>query len=249
MTAFLPDVPADLIRAFLERSPGNEIKTGKFDSPESSSALVANAFGWFLERPGKLPALPGLSGWPARRVTLEAEMRFPWAGGRHPWLDVGIETAGQIIGIESKRYEPFRPAKVNSFSDAYDRPVWGERMVRYTSLRKTHANGAQRFDVLDAVQLVKHAYGLRTQAQKAGKTAVLVYLYAEPPTWANGRAVDPVRLAEHRADIARFGQAVAGDEVQFMALRWSDLLANWAEGPAALASHSARIEARFGPLG
>ena len=43
MTNILPHLPADLILAALSRSPGNELRTGKFDSPESSAALVANA--------------------------------------------------------------------------------------------------------------------------------------------------------------------------------------------------------------
>ena len=43
---------------------------------------------------------------------------------------------------------------------------------------------------IDAVQLVKHAYGLRTQGLKRARGAVLVYLYAAPARWANGKPVD-----------------------------------------------------------
>ena len=43
-------------------------------------------------------------------------MRFSWSGGLHPWLDVGIQTAERLIGIESKRYEPFRDHKTATFS-------------------------------------------------------------------------------------------------------------------------------------
>ena len=59
MPDFLPDLPVDAVLACLTRAPGNEIRSGKFDSPESSSALAANAFGWFLTRPQVLPPLPG----------------------------------------------------------------------------------------------------------------------------------------------------------------------------------------------
>ena len=84
----LPHLPRVLILDAYARAAGKELE-GKADSPESSSALVANAFGWFLDRPQSLPPLPGLTGvtWPAR-VTLEANVRFPWRGGLHPWLDV-----------------------------------------------------------------------------------------------------------------------------------------------------------------
>ena len=47
---FLPEVPGPEIEAILEAASGNEIGTGKFDNPESSAALAANAFGFFLNR-------------------------------------------------------------------------------------------------------------------------------------------------------------------------------------------------------
>ena len=49
-------------------------------------------------------------------------MRFPWKDGRHPWLDVGMESATTLIGIESRRYEPFRPAKASGFAEVGRRP-------------------------------------------------------------------------------------------------------------------------------
>lgn len=50
----------------------------------------------------------GELGWPPVSVTLEASVRFPWAGGRDPRLDVLIEAGTSFIGIASKPYEPFR---------------------------------------------------------------------------------------------------------------------------------------------
>jgi hypothetical protein len=78
-------VPVGLIKAAYHAAPGNEIEGGNFCSPESSAALVANAFGLFLEHPKHLPALPGTRycGWPAESVALDKEVRFPWAGGMH----------------------------------------------------------------------------------------------------------------------------------------------------------------------
>ena len=40
---FLPGVPAAQVEAMLNAAPGNEIATGKFDSPESSAALAEGA--------------------------------------------------------------------------------------------------------------------------------------------------------------------------------------------------------------
>lgn len=74
MTDFLPGVPAEAVLAALSRSPGNELASGKFASPESSAALAVNAFGWFLDRTGTLPP-----GWqklnisaPLRRITRQS---------------------------------------------------------------------------------------------------------------------------------------------------------------------------------
>jgi hypothetical protein len=248
MPNFLPDLPVDGILECFGRSPGNEIKSGKFDNPESSAALVANAFGWFLNRAGDLPPLPDVPGGQAVSVTLEAEMRFPWSGGRHPWLDVGIETETTLIGIESKRYEPFRPAKATGFSEVYDRPVWGEKMARYTRLRDGLVKGTNGFEALDAAQLIKHAYGIVTRAEKRATGAVLVYLYAEPATWASGKAVDPARIALHRREVAAFGKMVAGDAVVFAPLRWADLLDQWAMF-LKLRPHVKALRERFGVLG
>lgn len=247
MVDFLPGVPADAVLAALGRSPGNELASGKFASPESSAALAVNAFGWFLERPRSLQPLPGVPMGLPEAVEIEAELRFPWSGGRHPWLDAVITTATTLVGVESKRYEPFRPGKASSFSEAFDSRDWGKGMARYTALRVALTAGRQTYRCLDAVQLVKHACALRVQAAKRGLGAVLVYLHAAPATWANGKPVSPEAIARHDAEIADFARAVKGDDVTFIAVRWADLLADWSRTPV-LAGHAAAITARFGPL-
>ena len=65
--SLLPGVPLARIRALYERAPGNELASGKFTSPESSAALVANAFGFFFRRAGKASAFTAHSRlWLAR---------------------------------------------------------------------------------------------------------------------------------------------------------------------------------------
>ena len=245
--AFVPGVPTEAVLAALRRAPGSELASGKFDSPESSAALAANAFGWFLQQPRKLPPLPGVPMGLPETVEIEAEMRFPWAGGRHPWLDAAVTTATTLVGVESKRYEPFRPGKTTTFSEAYDSRDWGPGMARFTAMRKALTEGRQTYRHLDAAQLVKHAYGLRTQGVKRARGAVLVYLHAAPATWANGKPVSPEGIARHEAEIAAFARAVKGDDVTFVALRWSDLLAQWSKHPA-LFAHATTLTGWFGPL-
>lgn len=244
---FLPGVPAESVLAALRRAPGSELASGKFDSPESSAALVANAFGWFLGRPKLLPPLPGIPMGQPDCVEIEAEMRFPWAGGRHPWMDAAITTQTTLVGVESKRYEPFRPRKTSNFSEAYDSRDWGPGMSRYTEMRRALTTGRQKYRHLDAVQLVKHAYGLKTQSIKRAKGAVLVYLHAAPVQWDNGKPVDAAAISRHQSEIADFARAVKGDDVTFVALRWSDLLAEWSKEPA-LFAHATAIKGWFGSL-
>ena len=244
---FLPGVPVEAVMAALRRSPGHELSSGKFDSPESSAALAANAFGWFLNRPQDLAPLPNVPMGQPLEVQIEAEMRFPWSGGRHPWLDAAITTATTLVGVESKRYEPFRPKKALVFSEAYDSRDWGPGMDRWNAMRQALATGAQVYRSLDAVQLVKHAYGLRNQAIKRGRGAVLVYLHAAPAVWANGKPLSAEAIARHGAEIEDFARAVKGDDVTFVALRWADLLAQWSKG-SATRKHAEEISARFGLL-
>ena len=252
---FLPGVPGPEIEAVFNAAAGNEIATGKFDSPESSAALAANAFGFFLKKPSALPALPGCHGetWPARSLALEAEVRFPWSGGRHPVLDCLVTTPSAFIGIESKRFEPFRGKKESVLSDAYWRPVWGERMKGYESIRDGLRSEPRRYKQLDAAQLFKHAFALRTAVHKRlelrGLAPILFYVYAEPEIWpASGKAVDDGARARHRAEIECFAAAVAGDEVIFAACSWRMLLESWArhEG-GGIRAHADAVVERYSP--
>ena len=163
----LPDPEGILAR--YRQAAGNELDK-KFMSPESSSALVANAFGFFRkERALLLPPLPGGAdwGWPAKHLEIEVELRFPWRGGKHPWLDAVVETRTHLIGIESKRFEPFRSEKDPDFSEAH-------RFVN------------------------------------------------------SSRPITSAEHARHRDEIAQFATAVTGDEVQFAACSYRELLAVWA---------------------
>jgi hypothetical protein len=97
--AILDLLNCDRILRCYEHAAGSELLSGKFASPESSAALAANTFGFFLDRPEllSLPAPPVAAG-AAQSVCFETEMRFPWRGGKHPWLDVVITTGNALIG-------------------------------------------------------------------------------------------------------------------------------------------------------
>ena len=250
---FLPGVPRRQIEEIYNAAPGKEIASGKFDSPESSAALAANTFGFFLNRPGDLPPLPGGEDveWPASSLYVEKEVRFPWKGGRHPWLDALVIASSTLIGVEAKRFEPYR-AK-GPFSEAFWRPVWGNQMKGYEKTRDTIGNASDRCAGLDGAQLVKHAFALRTQASSDGEYAerqpILFYLYAEPDAWPrDGKPIDDDAKAAHREAINHFAKSVDGDEVRFIACSYRELLATWerSENPE-VREHAKAVACRFSP--
>ena len=253
---FLPGVPGAQVEAAYRAAAGNEIETGKFDSPESSSALAANAFGFFLNRPGELPPLSGceIEQWPARSVALEQTVRFPWrARWGHPVLDVLVTTSSALIGIESKRFEPFRDRPEASFSDTYWRDVWGGHMNGYQSVRDRLRDDAGLYARLKADQLVKHALGLRTRTspgkQYAGLAPILIYLYAEPDFLPNvGKSIDVDAKAIHRREVEAFAEEVAGDEVRFVVCTYRELLAQWKQvGTPDVREHADAVLRCFSP--
>ena len=165
-------------------------------------------------------------------------MRFPWPGGRHPWLDAVVETETHVIGVESKRFEPFRDVPTPSFSDAFDRDVWREDLVAFARIKDRLRREPTLYRHLDAAQLVKHALGLATQARADGKHAALIYLYAEPDL------VGTAELRLHREEIAHFAEAVSGTSLRFAACSWRAWLKRF---PADAKAHADRLIATFNP--
>lgn len=58
--SFRPGVAAQKCIAALANAGGSELGSGKLLSPESGSAVAADAFGWFYDRPELLPSFKGL---------------------------------------------------------------------------------------------------------------------------------------------------------------------------------------------
>lgn len=255
---FLPGVPGPQIEKILNAAPGDEIRSGKFDSPESSAALAVNAFGYFLNRAQDLPPLPGCNYgvWPATSLALEAEVKSPWKSEHHPHLDVLVTTPLALIGIESKRFEPFRQKQESQhpfFSDKYWRLVWGIRMEGYKRVRDKLDKDARFYTFLNAAQLVRHALALRTRVHQEiecqGLTPILFYLYAEPAIWPTSRVlVDHELKRRHRKEIETFAKDVEGDEVRFISYSYRELLANWKQSRVTeIQAHAEAVIQRFSP--
>lgn len=239
---FLPGVPVDKVTTKLSAAAGNELESGKLESPNSCSALAVNAFGWFMGEPARLPHLPGQIG-EAQEVDIEFQARFPWSGGKHPWLDAAVITSSQLIGVESKRFEPFRGAKAAKLSDAYERPVWGDHMGPFEDLRDQLKQRQLKYKFLDATQLVKHAFGLVTEAGRRGLEPMLVYIFLEPAEMGAKSISTDVHDA-HRKEIADFATRVDGAVVGFNAISYADWLAHWPKD-GAVGEHAQNLRERF----
>jgi len=134
------------------------------------------------------------------------------------------------------------------FSDAYWRDVWGNAMGPFEWLRDGLAKKPLLFAHLDAVQLVKHAFGLRTQAKARGKAPVLAYVYAEPKAWPlpAGRAISSEARAQHAEEVRWFARMAAGAEVLFVSFTYSELLAAFSGSLVAdVREHSALVRGAF----
>jgi hypothetical protein len=116
-------------------------------------------------------------------------------------------------------------------------------MDRYASMRDALRSGELRFRNLDAAQLVKHAFGLVTEARRLSRRPVLFYLYAEPKERGEHKiAAEDHR--RHRDEIAAFVQLVDGDEVTFLSAsyrKWTDSAPPVPDAEA----HLARLRHRF----
>lgn len=245
---FLPGIPAPYVLARLAKADGHEASSGKLASSESSAALAVNTFGWFHDRPGRLPPFAVLGEDLSLPIAVEIEycVRFPWAGGKHPWLDAWVETPEAVIGVESKRFEPFRGQKSGTLSPAYDRRVWHDRMGPFEAMRDTLRSGSEHFRFLDAVQLVKHAFGLVTEGRRKSKRPYLIYLFSEPQEYA-GHSITEADKRAHRDEISHFATYVRGAEVGFGAFSYREWMESWPSADSELLAHRAAIIERFRP--
>ena len=116
----------------------------------------------------------------------------------------------------------------------------------YEHVRDKLRSRAEHFDLLDAAQLVKHAFGLVTEGHRKAKQPYLVYLFAEPAEYA-GHTIDDATRQSHRSEITRFAAAVKGAEVGFGAISYREWLDSWPDLDSELARHRAEILGQFQP--
>jgi hypothetical protein len=234
----LAGLPEEILEDFAAGDGGElDGDPPKFCAAHSSSALAANAFGPFRLNPERL-TLAGLSGF----TEATFEQKLPTGlDGTPPNVDFFASGPEGTVAVESKFTEvlsrqtaDFKP----SYHGAIDRlaePVWREV---YESL----VLDPSRFTHLKAAQLVKHYLGMQNALREYSRPQALVYVYWEP---TNVNAV--IEFSTHRAELAEFAAEVAGSEVQFVALTYAELWAEWEESDtwAGIGDHVEALRARY----
>jgi hypothetical protein len=117
-------------------------------------------------------------------------------------------------------------------------------MDRFAAMRDALRSGELRFRHLDAAQLVKHTFGLVTEARRLTRRPVLFYLYAEPNERGE-RQISAKDRRRHRDEIAAFVQLVDGDEVTFLSSSYRRRI-DAALPVADAEAHLAHLRQRFG---
>ena len=204
-------------------------------SPRELAVTFTDAKGYFISEASVCRVAQVWNCQPVR-CRSKRRSRFPSPGGHHPVLDCLVATPSALIGIESKSFEPFREKGPAVFSDTYWRPVRGDLMKGYERVRDSLRENPHLYAFLDAAQLVKHAFALRSEVHRPGRhqglRPILLYIYAEPEFWPrSGHPLDDGAKTGHRDEIDCFGRCVADDEVPFVSCSYLRLLEAWRSNP------------------
>lgn len=230
----LPGIDLEAIRAEFEAGAGSEF-AGKFRAPHSSSALTVNTFAPIRAR----YADTRIAGESVRIAAFEAKQPTGLTNAQPPHLDVIATGDGAVIAIESKCLEPLSP-KWPNFSPRY-RTLTGRQSesLWFAEMCRLIDSDGETYRHFDAAQMIKHALGLLNGGH--ARPVTLAYLFWEPRD-----AADWPLFTAHRAEIARFAERVAGDDLRFYAQSYPELWVNWAlAGDPWLTRHVAALRARY----
>ena len=221
--------------ADLSAGDGNELQT-KFRAIHSSSGLAVNCFAPFRSQIAALSLKPGEA---FNGLQFERKCPTGLRGGRSPNLDVLLSGPAGIVGIESKLSE-YLGRHSAKFSPAYEQQIRDDRRESgyFREMVRLMAEPGS-YVLLDAAQLIKHAFGLAHTFKD--RPTSLLYLYWEP---ANPE--DSPAFAAHRAEISEFAERVAGATPSFSAMSYPEF---WRElefaGPAWVQAQLAELRQRY----
>ncbi len=209
----------------------------------SSSALAFNFFGPFEQDSSRQQALTRAMDLAEPILGVQFERKCPTGlAGTPPHLDVVLDVGTRIIGIESRFTEWLVPkaSKTAVFDVKYlqrRQKLWESAgLPRSQKMAEAIASGELHFGHVDALQLLKHALGLRACF---GEKASLAYVYLE-------RAGDVG--SAHVRELDTFTSAMS-NELSFRSWTYQELAAALAREQidAPLEAHLKAFSARYFP--
>lgn len=225
--------------ASYESADGNETedsntRLAKMKALHSSSAIVVNLFQYWQ---GKdiYPILKALKMVPAQLSPLNWEIKFeeqfvisedkPNSPAN---IDVVIHAPQSVIGIESKFAEPYYRDKHKGLEKSYvEKPSFWDGLPYLHELAKEISPNNNRFQCLDAAQLIKHVLGLTKGCMnKNGGNSHLRQDFRLLYLWYD---VVGTKGVEHRKEIEQFAEIAKKDNVKFSHITYQEVIANLAE--------------------
>lgn len=224
-------------------------KAPKFHAPHSSSALAVNCFAPFKRR---IHDLPNLTGENKAFDSLRFEAKCPTGvGPRDPNLDVLLCNSSDVLGIESKLKEHCKSRSPSiqkedlARAEKYLAPDgicdWrcGENyfkeMKRLVKEKKTYKR-------LDAMQLIKHAFGLARLGEETGKSVKLLYVYWEPDNGGQLKIFE-----QHKEEVEAFADKIKDSTPAFEHISYPCLWNKWKNNADAdwVSKHICDLESRY----
>jgi len=186
----------------------------------SSSALVVNTFAPFKSFiPIELLEINSYSGF--QKITFEKEFENGLTG-TSPQLDVYLEGNGNYIAIESKFLEPLkrRSKKKNNLSKKYREIKDSRKDTKWYDILLDPDAHLDEYEHLDAIQLLKHLFGIHHDNQ--GTNVELLYLYWKPENYDQFP-----ELEIHEDEINRFSKQLTDTGVRFSYYTHQELWYTW----------------------
>ena len=230
-------ITADMFCCDLIRGDGGELSnlTGsvpKFNSISSSASMAVSTFAPWKSRLSELMINLGthqLSGFDKMEFEHIAKTAIPKAR-KHPNLDVWLESNKAILAIECKFCEFLDERKENaSLHQAYKRLA--SSMDRNNPWVKaidlvTNEKSECRYKFFDAVQIIRHYFGVLNSGQKE-KHLQYLYWHPENEDW---RDIHPFDL--HMKELKEFSGLISqATDVRFHSMSVNELWDTWSLVP------------------
>ncbi|MCL2348009.1 MAG: hypothetical protein FWC50_07065 [Planctomycetaceae bacterium] len=194
----------------------------KINALHSSCAIVVNTFQYWhnkdvypILRACKLCAPSRV--FSAGKIKFEEKFEISSSFRYPPNIDIIIDDSqSQIYAIESKFTEPYSSKKPKGISERYiDNVSFWSGLSNLYDLAKEICPDNNRFQHLDAAQLIKHVLGLK----KTKKRFRLLYLWYD---------VIGKEGAEHRKEIEQFAE-IANRDIKFHHITYQEVIMNLIE--------------------